>query len=88
MKTFQITIIFLLLLQAAAAHVAYTCKTQTPPTHKKESLTVESEDCTVTQNERYQDICNVGTSTLMVSSGQLPSMIIASDGSMHKMDCQ
>lgn len=99
MKIIQFLIVFLLLLQVASAHEAYSCKPlnwtsrirlmlskQLPLTKGK--LAVHSENCTLTQNDRYMEICNIGESTLMVSFGGLPSVIVLPNGSVHKMDCR
>lgn len=98
MRIFLSIIVFLLLLQAAGAHVAYSCKPlnwtnrlrllvgrQVPL--EKGKLAVDSENCTMTQNDRYQEICNIGNNTLMVSFGGLPSVMITSSGSVIKMNC-
>lgn len=99
MKAFQIVVVFLLLLQAAGAHVAYSCKPLNWTTRikmlvgrqvrlEKGKLPVDAERCTLTQNDRYEEICNIGDNTLMVSTSNLPSVMVTSNGSVHKMDCR
>lgn len=99
MKALQVIIVFLLVLQAASAHVAYSCKPLNWTTRlrlligkqvplEKGRLAVDSENCTLTQNDRYQEICNIGNNTLMVSFSGLPSVMVSSNGSVHKMDCR
>ena len=99
MKAFQIVVVFLLLLQAAGAHVAYSCKPLNWTTKikmlvgrqvrlEKGKLPVDAERCTLTQNDRYEEICNIGDNTLMVSTSNLPSVMVTSNGSVHKMDCR
>jgi hypothetical protein len=99
MKALQFIIVFLLLLQVASAHEAYICKPVNLTSKlrllldkelpfKKNKLVVHSESCTLTQNDRYAEICNIGNSTLMVSNGILPSVIVLRFGSLLKMDCR
>lgn len=99
MRIFQVIIVFLLLLQVASAHEAYSCRPISWATRirltvarqvplAKGKLAVDSESCTMTQNDRYMEICNIGTSTLMVSFGGLPSVLILPNGAVHKMDCR
>lgn len=99
MKIIQCLIVFLLLLQVASAHEAYSCRplnwtsrirlmmSRSLPLEKGK-LAVHSENCTMTQNDRYMEICNIGDNTLMVSFGGLPSVLVTKSGAVHKMDCR
>lgn len=99
MKILKFFIISIILYQVALAGEAYTCRPMNWTSRirlmlskkiplEKGKLAVHSEDCTMTQNDRYMEICNIASNTLMVSFGGLPSVLITSNGSIHKMDCR
>jgi hypothetical protein len=99
MKAIQYIIVFLLLLQVASAHEEHSCKPvnwtskirlllDKEVSLKGGKLLIHSEDCTLTQNERFAEICNIGNTTVMVSDGNLPSVLVLRNGNIYKMDCR
>lgn len=89
MRAFQFIIVFLLLLQVASAHEAYSCKPFNVISRVRLGKTVvNSENCVLTQHERYSEICTLGNKTLMVSkTPNLPSVLVLGNGNIHKVDC-
>lgn len=90
MKAIQFIIVFLLFLQVASAGEAYSCKPFNVISRVRLGKTVvNSENCVLTQHERYSEICTLGTKTLMVSNTpNLPSVLVLGNGNIHKVDCR
>lgn len=92
-------ILSLILIQSAFAQEAYTCRPMNWSTRirlqlnkevglKRGNLVIQSESCTLTESNRYAEICHVGANTVMISTDpNLPSVIVLKNGNIYKMEC-
>jgi hypothetical protein len=94
-----ILILSFLFIQSAFAIDNYTCRPYHWTTRvrlqlnkeiglKNGKMMVNMDSCSITESDRYSDICHVGDNTVMISiDPKLPSVLVLKNGNIYKMEC-